>query len=148
MIATRGFVRTPQSSHARLSHFPTDAEALRVGHRQIRLVLICVLVCRGYRIPCSDCSSFDLRISLMILPTSKPVFVPSIVLCCAPSIAAEPKLSNPLRAGWKSLKGNDPGIMWRATGKSRKPGRQGHRPFALALSTSTLCQWPAQPLES
>src|SRR5271170_8086248 len=91
MIATRGFVRTPHFSRARLSHFPTDAEALRVGHPRIQLVLICVLACRGYRIPCSDCSSFDLRISLLILPTSKPIFVRSIVLCCAPSIAAAPK---------------------------------------------------------
>src|SRR5271169_827351 len=91
MIATRGFVRTPHFSRARLSHFPTDAEALRVGHPRIQLVLICVLACRGYRIPCSDCSSFDLRISLLFLPVSQTVFIRSIVLCCAPLIAAEPK---------------------------------------------------------
>lgn len=91
MIATRGFVRTPQSSRARLSLFPTDAEALRVGHPQIRLVLICVLVCRGYCIPCSDCSSFDLRMSLLIPPLSKRAFACSIVLCCAAQIATEAK---------------------------------------------------------
>src|SRR5271156_5431805 len=91
MIATRGFVRTPHFSRARLSHFPTDAEALRVGHPRIQLVLICVLACRGYRIPCSDCSSFDLRISLLFLPMSQTVFIRSIVLCCASLIAAEPK---------------------------------------------------------
>jgi hypothetical protein len=61
MIATRGFVR---SSRARLLRFPTYAEVLGVGRLQIRLVLICVLVCRGYRISCLDCSSFDLRILL------------------------------------------------------------------------------------
>ena len=59
MIATRGFVRTPRSSRARLSHFPIDAEALRVGRLQNRLVLICVLFCRGYRIPCSGSSRFE-----------------------------------------------------------------------------------------
>ena len=58
MIATRGFVRTPHFSRARLSHFPSDAEAPRVGHPRIQLVLICVLVCRGYRIPSSDYSLF------------------------------------------------------------------------------------------
>src|ERR1700683_934725 len=65
MIATRGFVRTPQFSRARLSHFPTDAEALRGGHPRIQLVQDCVLVYHDYRIPCSDCSSFDFRISLL-----------------------------------------------------------------------------------
>src|SRR5580704_17970158 len=64
MIATRGFVRTLHFFRARLSHFPSDAEALRVWRPRIQLVLICVLVCRGYRIPCLDCSSFDLRILL------------------------------------------------------------------------------------
>jgi hypothetical protein len=58
MIATRGFVRIAHSLRVRRSLFPTDAEALRAGHPQIRLALICVLVCRGYRIPCSDCSLF------------------------------------------------------------------------------------------
>src|SRR5713101_3298535 len=91
MIATRGFVRTPHSSRARLSHFPTDAEALRVGHPQIRLVLICVLACPGYRISCSDFSSLDLRISLLIPQLSKGAFARPIVLCCAASIAAEAK---------------------------------------------------------
>ena len=57
MIATRGFVRTARSSHARLSLFPIDAEALRVGHPRIRLVLIGVVVCRGYQISCLDCST-------------------------------------------------------------------------------------------
>src|SRR5271170_3648221 len=91
MIATRGFVRTTHFSHAHPSHFPSDAEALRVGHPRIQLGQNCVLVCRGHRIPSSDCSSFDLRISLLILPRSKRVFVRSIVLCCASLIAAEPK---------------------------------------------------------
>src|SRR5271156_4025132 len=91
MIATRGFVRTPHFSRARLSHFPTDAEALRVGHPRIQLVLIYVLVCRGYRIPCSDCSSFDLRISLLFLPMSQTVFIRSIVLCTALRSLREPK---------------------------------------------------------
>ncbi len=48
MIATRGFVRTTHFSRARLWHFPTDAEALRVEHLQIQLDRTCVLVCRGY----------------------------------------------------------------------------------------------------
>src|SRR5271170_444496 len=91
MIATRGFVRTTHFSHAHPSHFPSDAEALRVGHPRIQLGQNCVLVCRGYRIPCSDCSSFDLRISLLFLPMSQTVFIRSIVLCCASLIAAEPK---------------------------------------------------------
>src|ERR1700730_12414456 len=63
MIATHGFVRTPHSFRGHLSLLPTDAEVLRVGLPQIPLVLICVLVCRLYRIPCSDCSSFCLKIS-------------------------------------------------------------------------------------
>src|SRR5271154_6189112 len=63
MTATRGFVRTPQSSRARLSHFPTDDGVLRVEHPQTQLVLIWVLVCRDYRIPFSDCSPFDLKIA-------------------------------------------------------------------------------------
>src|SRR5271154_3113751 len=91
MSATRGFVRTPQFSRARLSHFPRDAEALRVGHPRIQLVLICVPVCRGHCISCSDCSSVDLRISRLILQMSKPMSALSIVLGCAPSIAAEPE---------------------------------------------------------
>jgi len=91
MIATRGFVRTPQSSRARLSHFPTDVGVLRVEHPQTQLVLICVLVCHDYRIPFSDCSPFDLQILLPILQMSDPAFACSIVLGCAPWIAAEPK---------------------------------------------------------
>src|SRR5580692_1073159 len=91
MIATRGFVRTTHFSRARLSHFPTDVEALRVGHPQIRLVLICVLVCRGHCIPCSACSSVALRRSLLILQMPNPRFARSIVPGCAPWIAAEPK---------------------------------------------------------
>src|ERR1700732_5344600 len=75
MIATRGFVRTPQSSRARLSHFPTDAQALRVWHPQTRPVLICVLFCRGYRIPCSG-SSFDLRVPLVFSTDVKMVIGP------------------------------------------------------------------------
>src|SRR3984885_5482816 len=59
MIATRGSVQTTHSSGVRLSHFPIGAEARRVGLPQIRLVLFCVLVCRGYRSPCSDYSSLD-----------------------------------------------------------------------------------------
>src|ERR1700683_613438 len=59
MIATRGSVQTAHSSGVRLSHFPIGAEARRVGLPQIRLVLFCVLVCRGYRSPCSDYSSCD-----------------------------------------------------------------------------------------
>ena len=83
MIATRGFVRTTHFSRARLWHFPTDAEALRVEHLQIQLDRTCVLVCRGYRSPRSDCSPFDLRTSLLILLMPKPGDARSIVLCCA-----------------------------------------------------------------
>ena len=103
MIATRGFVRTLRFSRVRLSHFPTDAEALRVGHPQIRLVLICVLVCRGHCIPCSDCSSVDSRISLLILRMSKLVFARSIVLCCAAQIATESSLWSRGVARWFRL---------------------------------------------
>src|SRR5271156_785718 len=82
MIATRGFVRTTHFSHARLSHFPSDAVALRVGQPQIQLGLIGVLVCRGYRIPCSDCS-------LVIREyRSHKGICPRIVLCCAAYVAA------------------------------------------------------------
>src|SRR5271155_5846576 len=91
MIATRGFVRTPQFSHARLSHFPTDAAAPRVGHPQIQLARTFVLVCRGHRIPSSDFPSVDLRIPLLILQLSRPVFVRSIVLYCTAQIATASK---------------------------------------------------------
>jgi hypothetical protein len=91
MIATRGFVRIPQSSRARLSPFPTDAGVLRVEHRQTQLDLICILVCRDCRIPFSDCSPFDLKILLPTLRMSEPEFACSIVLGCAAWIAAEPK---------------------------------------------------------
>src|ERR1700684_177737 len=53
MIATRESGRIPHSSPSRLWPFPTDAEALRVEHRQIRRVPICFLLCRGYRNPYS-----------------------------------------------------------------------------------------------
>src|SRR5271154_4155715 len=91
MTATRGFVRTPQSSRARRSHFPTDDGVLQVEHPQTQLVLIWVLVCRDYRIPFSDCSPFDLKILPPILQISEPGFACSIVLGCAPWIAAEPR---------------------------------------------------------
>src|ERR1700691_5400543 len=83
MIATRGFGQTPLSSRVRLSLRPIDAEALRVGHLRIPLVPSFALVCRGCRIPCSNCSFSNLRIAM----NSKAVkghFTHFIVYRCAP----------------------------------------------------------------
>src|ERR1700722_20015207 len=66
MIATREFVRTLRSSRDRRWPFPIDAEVLRVGLLQIRLVLIYSLFCRGYRTAWSVRSLFNLGISLLI----------------------------------------------------------------------------------
>jgi len=60
-IATRGFVQTVHSSRARSSQVPSDAEARRACHPQIRLVQIFFLACRDYCNPYSNCSSFWLE---------------------------------------------------------------------------------------